>query len=253
MIKAIIVDDELHCIERLTYLINEFNHDLVQIIAAANTVANAIEIIQKQKPDLVFLDVELGRQNGFEILKQFAETNFKVIFITGHQQYAVQAFRFSAFDYLLKPVEQSQLSDALQKLAVHITQNERNQKIESLLYNLSNRENPNKRLCIPTAEGFTFVETKDIVRCEAMTNYTIIHLKNNQKITVARTLKDYEQLLEDCNFFRIHNSHLVNLKYIKNYKRGKGGTIILSDGTQIEVSTRRKDQFLKRIFGGREY
>lgn len=249
MIKAIIIDDEQHCIDRLTYLIKEYHSNTIQILSACSLADKALEIIKSQKPDLIFLDVELGQQNGFEILKQFSEINFAVIFITGHEQYAVQAFRFSAFDYLMKPVDRAQLSSALGKLADHFSLQEHNQKMEALLYNLSNQKKSNKRLCIPTAEGFTFAGTEDIVRCEAMANYTIIHFRDKKKITVARTLKDFEQLLEDCNFFRVHNSHLVNLQYIKNYKRGKGGTILLTDGTRIEVSTRRKEEFLKKVAG----
>lgn len=251
MIRAIIIDDEQHCTDRLTYLIHQYNYGFLTIIAICNTVDQAIESIQSQKPDLIFLDVELGAQSGFEILRRIPEINFEVIFVTGHEQYAVQAFRFSAFDYLMKPVDQSQLSKALQKLAIRLTQKQRNEKMEALLYNLAGREKGNKRLCIPTNEGFTFAETKDIIRCEAMTNYTVIYFSDNRKVTVSRTLKDFEQLLKDCNFFRVHNSHLVNLKYIKNYRRGKGGTIVLMDGTQIEVSTRRKEDFLKKIGGAR--
>lgn len=251
MIQAIIIDDEQHCTDRLTYLINEYNKALVKITATCSSVEDAVQMIQREKPNLVFLDVELGQQNGFEILKQLPEINFEIIFITGHEQYAVQAFRFSAFDYLMKPVDQHQLSGALQKLAIHFTDQERKQKMEALLYNLSGREKGNKRLCIPTSEGFTFAETKDIIRCEAMTNYTVIYFSDNHMVTVSRTLKDFEHLLKDCNFFRVHNSHLINLEYIKSYKRGKGGTITLKDGTQIEVSTRRKEDFFKKIGGGK--
>lgn len=251
MIRAIIIDDEQHCINRLTWLINERHSGFVEIVGTCHSVEEAVPIIQNLLPDLVFLDVELNGKNGFDLFNHFGEIHFEVIFTTGHQEYAVQAFRFSAFDYLMKPVEQSQLADALQKLAIHLTQKERNQRMETLLYNLSNRDKNNKRLCIPTNEGFTLAETKDIIRCEAMTNYTVIYFNDRHKVTVAKTLKDFEQLLRDCNFFRVHNSHLVNLNYIKNYKRGKGGTIVLMDGTQIEVSTRRKEDFLRKIAGGR--
>lgn len=205
MIRAIIIDDEQHCTDRLSFLINEYNNALVEIVATCKSVDESLWEIRKEKPDLIFLDVELGGQNGFDILRQLPEINFEIIFVTGHEQYAVQAFRFSAFDYLMKPVDQFQLSNALQKLAIHFTEQERKLKLETLLYNLSGSDAGNKRLCIPTSEGFTLAETKDIIRCEAMTNYTVIYFSDNHKVTVSRTLKDFEHLLKDCNFFRVHN------------------------------------------------
>lgn len=247
MIKAVIVDDEQHCIDRLTFLIHEYNSGVVEISSVFKTAEAAGEFIPQQHPDLVFLDVELGLQNGFDLLKQFSHFDFEVIFVTAHDRYAAQAFRFSAFDYLMKPVDKEQLCGALQKLNRQFSRQEQRQKMEALLYNLSNRATANKRICIPTAEGFTLAQTEEIVRCEALTNYTTIFFHGSKKITVARTLKDFEEMLAGCDFFRVHNSHLVNLKYVKSYRRGKGGVVTLMDGTQLEVSTRRKDAFLKRI------
>ncbi|HRP16997.1 MAG TPA: LytTR family DNA-binding domain-containing protein [Ginsengibacter sp.] len=249
MIRALIIDDEPHSTDRITHLLSAPEAHTIEIAGTCHTAEEAFTMIEKEKPNLVFLDVELGNNDAFVLLRQLPEINFEIIFITGHEQYAVKAFRFSAFDYLLKPIDPELLFQALERLSVHLTSRERSQKIETLLYNLSHGEKNNKRICIPTNEGFTFAETQDIIRCEALANYTVIYFNDQKKITVARTLKEFEHLLEDCNFYRVHNSHLVNLKYIKSYKRGKGGTLSLTDGTQIEVSTRRKDDFLKKISG----
>lgn len=206
-----------------------------------------MQAIQDLKPGLVFLDVQMGDQTGFDLLQQIDEIDFEVIFITAHEKYAVQAFRFSAFDYLLKPVDRNELLTAIEKLKEKFSQQEQSQKIETLFHNLKSLNGASRRISIPTGNGLLFPEVNEIVRCESDINYTHIFLKDRQKITVSRTLKEFEELLSDCNFFRIHNSHLINLSFIKSYQKGKGGMVTLTDNTQIEVSVRRKEQFLKRI------
>jgi two-component system LytT family response regulator len=170
-----------------------------------------------------------------------------VIFTTAHEKYAVQAFKFSAVDYLLKPVDADDLKQAINKLQQKISKEEVSKKFDVLFYNLKNIQSTSKRITVPTIKGFEFLQVHDIVRCQSDINYTIIFLKGKQKITVAKTLKEFEELLIDHNFFRVHNSHLINLSYIKSYNKGKGGTVTMTDSSEVEVSTRRKDGFLKRL------
>ena len=195
----------------------------------------------------MFLDVQLQDKTGFDLLQQFNEINFEVIFTTAHEKYAVQAFKFSAVDYLLKPEDADDLKQAINKLQQKISKEEVSKKFDVLFYNLKNIQSTSKRITVPTIKGFEFLQVHDIVRCQSDINYTIIFLKDKQKITVAKTLKEFEELLIDHNFFRVHNSHLINLSYIKSYNKGKGGTVTLADNSEVEVSTRRKDDFLKRL------
>lgn len=247
MISAIIIDDELHCIKRLSNLLKEYCHSNVHLFDTFETVNDGLSGIAKHKPDLVFLDVQLQDNTGFELLKQVNNISFDIIFTTAFEGYAVEAFRFSAVDYLLKPVAAEDLISAVEKVQEKKSKEELSKKFEVLLHNLRNIQNLSKRISIPTANGLSFVEISDIVRCEAETNYTIIHLHDKQKFTVAKTLKEFENMLTDYNFYRVHNSHLINLKYIKSYNKGKGGSVVMSDQSEIEVSTRRKEDFLKKL------
>ncbi len=247
MIKAIIVDDEQHCINRLESLLGNYSSDQVHLIGAYKTVDEGLEAIKKLKPQLVFLDVEIQDKTGFDLLKHLPEINFEVIFTTAYDKYAVQAFKFSAIDYLLKPVDADELQQALNKLNQKFSQKDISQKFDTLFHNLKNIQGASKKICVPVVSGLVFLQVSDIIHCESEINYTKIFLKNKQKLLVAKTLKEFEELLGDYNFYRIHNSHLINLAYIKNYNKGKGGSVIMEDGSEIEVSTRRKDEFLKRL------
>jgi two-component system LytT family response regulator len=247
MIRTLIIDDEQHCIDRLKRLIKEHCNSTVQLIDSCQSVENGIVAIKKFQPDLVFLDVQLGDKTGFELLQQLNEINFEVIFTTAHEKYAVQAFKFSAIDYLLKPVDEDDLKQAVNKLQLKVSKEELSKKFEALFHNIKNIQTGSKRITVPTVKGFEFVQVNDIVRCQSDINYTIIFLKDKQKITVAKTLKEFEELLSAHNFYRIHNSHLINLSYIKSYNKGKGGSIVMTDNTEVEVSTRRKEDFLKRL------
>jgi two-component system LytT family response regulator len=170
-----------------------------------------------------------------------------VIFTTAHQQYAVQAFKFSALDYLLKPIDPDDLIQAVLKLKEKNSKEEMSAKLDSLFHNLKSMQGAAKKISVPTVNGFSLIDVNDIIRCQSDINYTTIFLKDKQRITVAKTLKEFEELLSNYNFYRVHNSHLVNLHYIKNYNKGKGGFVSMTDNSTIEVSTRRKDDFLKRL------
>ncbi|MEL6846548.1 MAG: LytTR family DNA-binding domain-containing protein, partial [Bacteroidota bacterium] len=210
------------------------------------------EGLEVNKPDLIFLDIELPDGDGFQVLEQAKELNFDVIFTTAYDQYAMRAFKFSATDYLLKPVDIEELQAATARVVEKQSKEEesgegQSDKIEALIRNIRNMQQPFKRIVLPTTNGFTVVNPDDIIRCESDRNYTFIFLMDGRKILVSRTIKEYDEMLSDYNFFRIHQSHLINLKYLKNYTRGRGGYVELTDGSTLDVSARRKSEFLKRM------
>jgi two-component system, LytTR family, response regulator len=246
MIKALIIDDEAHCVNQLLGLVHQYCEKNIYVAGSFQSVKEGITGILKLQPDLVFLDVQMNDKTGFDLLKEIREINFEVIFTTAYEKYAVQAFKFSAIDYLLKPVDPDDLVNAVNKVSKKILGNDLSQKIDALFHNLQNHKS-SKKISIPTLEGLIFLDTNDIIRCQSQINYSILYLKDKQKITVAKTLKEFEELLSEYNFYRVHNSHLINLAYIKKYNKGKGGTILMSDHSQVEVSSRRKEGLLKRL------
>lgn len=247
MIKAIIIDDEQHCINRLKNLVATYCSNAIELSGSFKTVEEGVDVIKKIKPQLVFLDVEINDKTGFDLLQQLPEIDFEVIFTTAYDKYAVQAFKFSALDYLLKPVDAGDLQQAINKLSQKISQQEISQKFDALFHNLKSIQGTSKKICVPVVNGLVFIQVSDIIRCESEINYTNLLLRNRQKLLVAKTLKEFEEMLTDYNFYRVHNSHLINLAYIKSYNKGKGGSVVMEDGSEIEVSTRRKDEFLKRL------
>jgi two-component system LytT family response regulator len=250
MIRAIIVDDEQHCIVRLSDMLARYCPKQIELVATCNNTSDALTAIKSLKPDLLFLDVELQEATGMDLLRQFPKIDFEVIFTTAHEKYAIQAFRFSAVDYLLKPIDADELITAISKLDKMLGQKDLNNKFEALLQNFHNKQSSQtKKITVPSGNELLFLEISQITRCEADVNYTTIYLKDKQKIMVAKTLKDFDDLLTDHGFFRIHNSHLINLSYIHSYQKGKGGYVVLADGTNLEVSTRRKELFLKAVAG----
>lgn len=247
MIRSIIVDDEPHCSNRLEELLRNYCRQTVQVIGTFDTIEKAIAGIAGLKPDLVFLDIQLHDQTGFDLLSQIPKIDFEVIFVTAYDNYAIKAFKFSAIDYLLKPVDPDDLLQAVDKLQRVMQHQELTEKFGALLHNLKANSPATRKITVPTSKGLVFLSIDDIIRCEASVNYTTIFLKDKQQLMVAKTLKDFEDILSDYQFFRIHNSHLINLNYIKTYHKGKGGYVVLADNTSLEVSTRRKDLFLKKI------
>ncbi len=246
MIKAIIVDDEQHCIDRLRgFLLTDYSNSVV-LGGEATFVADGYKLINELKPDLIFLDVQIHDKTGFDLLREIGKADFEVIFTTAYDKFAVQAFKFSALDYLLKPIDRDDLKLAMDKFNESKKQSN-DKRLEVLLHNTQPQKNLSGRIIVPTSSGFEIFDAKDIIRCESSSNYTTIYLENKQKLMVAKTLKEFEEMLVDHNFYRVHNSHLVNLDYIKSYNRGKGGSIVLIDGMELEVSTRRKEDFLKRL------
>jgi two-component system, LytTR family, response regulator len=247
MLRAVIIEDEQHCIDRLCGLLAEAASSSIHLLNSYQTIEDGLLGIRKLQPDVVFLDVQIQEQTGFDLLMELKDINFEVIFTTAYERYAVQAFKFSAVDYLLKPVDINELKEAIKRLNDKISKKEMLGKLNVLLHNLKDMQGASKKISVPTINGFSFLAINDIIRCQSDVNYTTIYLKENQKLTVAKTLKDFEELLTEYNFYRIHNSHLINLAHIKSYNKGKGGYVSMIDNSEIEVSTRRKEDFLKRL------
>lgn len=245
MIKALIIDDEQHCIDRIKRLLERNYADTIHPVAFAASVEQAIRAIEKYQPDLVFLDVQLQDGTGFDFLRACEKINFRIIFTTAYDRFAIQAIKFSAIGYLLKPVDEDDLKEALKKIKE--TTVEHTSLMAGIIENNLHQPPKKKKLTIPTGNELLFINIEDIVRCHSDVNYTTIYKKDKQKIVVAKTLKEFEELLSEQNFFRIHNSELINLDFIKSYNKGKGGSVLLNDGTELEVSTRRKDEFLKKM------
>jgi len=247
MISALIIDDEEDCIEGLQNLLVNAHENLVEVVGSAKTVRDGIEAIAILKPDLVFLDVQIGDKTGFDLLRALPEIAFEIIFTTAFEKFALKAIKFSALDYLLKPIDVDELDIALMKLLNEKSRKNTADKIDLLLQNTKKSDDLFKKIIVPTITGFEFIEIANIIRCESDNNYTTIYIKDKQRMVVSKTLKDFEELLSNYSFFRIHNSHLINLSYIKSYNKGKGGSVILTDGTEVEVSSRRKDDFITRL------
>lgn len=245
MIKAIIIDDEQHCIDRLTELLQRGHANDVALIGSAMSVKDGIKKIKELQPELIFLDVQIHDRTGFDLLRECGAVNFKVIFTTAYDKFAIQAIKFSAIGYLLKPIDEDDLSEALDKL-----KNSSIADMKAMTQLIEHNINPQvkkKKITVPSGNELIFLEIDDIVRCHSDINYTTIYKSDKQKIVVAKTLKEFEELLTEHHFCRIHNSELINLSYIKSYNKGKGGSVVLTDGTELEVSTRRKEDFLKKM------
>jgi len=245
MVRSIIVDDEQKSRESLRILLQDFCEN-VEICALCQNVAEGIEAIKQHHPDVVFLDIQMQRETGFDLLAKINPVNFEVIFTTAHSEYAIKAFKFSAIDYLLKPIDIDDLQKALAKVEQKQNQNISG-RLEHLIQNLKSSTPENYKLALPTTDGLVFIKLNDILYCEASSNYTEIYTFNKNKYIVSRTLKQYEDLLGEHNFFRIHNSYLINLNAIKKYVRGDGGYVVLENDVSLDVSKRKKEAFLSRI------
>jgi len=246
-IKTILVDDEPRGLSALQKLL-EYNCPEIEIIGLCSSADEAKEKITALKPELVFLDIAMPEKNGFDLLNDIDPIRFEIIFVTAHDDFMLQAFRFSAVDYLLKPVENNLLVDAVNRAATRIEEKAQGDSLETLLFNIRQQGGAQKmKMCITSLKGFQVVNLSDILYCEASSNYTNFHLTNRQLICASKPIHEYEELLGDSNFIRIHKSTVINLEHVKEYLRGEGGTVVLSNGQQLEVSRRKKEAFISRM------
>ena len=247
MIKTILVDDEPRGLNTLKKLVQEYCPEL-KIIAECADADSAKEKIELLEPQLVFLDISLAGKSGFDMLTELEHINFEIIFVTAHNEYTLQAFRYSAVDYLVKPIDEDLLTDAVKRAVKKVSAAFVNNNITTLLHNIrKSPSNQETKLCISSLKGFQVVDVKDILYCEASGSYTDFHFTSGNTICSAKPIYEYEELLADAGFVRIHKSYLVNLLHIKEYVRGEGGSVILSNNTEVEVSRRKKDLFLSRM------
>lgn len=246
MIRTILVDDEIDSIRVLQRLLEAYCPN-VNIIGTANGVDSALELISETRPDLVLLDIEMSQGNAFDLLNQLMPLAFQVIFVTAFDNYAIRAFKYSAVDYLLKPVDIDDLRNAIERVIEKSPSKDIAEQMRILLGNVGALQMTQQKMAIPTVTGLTFVPVQDILRFEAKGNYTNICLAGEKIIMTTRTIKDYEDILPDTIFCRIHNSHIINLSRIQKYQKGRGGVVIMEDGTAIEVASRRREDFLRKL------
>lgn len=241
--KAVIVDDEKGARESLDKLLKKHCPD-VAVKAKAGSADEAIKVIQQHSPELVFLDIEMPGKNAFDLLHEMGSINFDIIFTTAYDQYAIKAIRFSAIDYLLKPINSEELMKAVERFKnKRSDEGMMNEKFKVLMNNLRQEDQP-KRVAIPDGEGLTFVKVDSIIRCHSDGSYTTLYFDNGKKIVASKPIGEYEELLSGEKFFRIHRSHLINLDHIKKYMKGDGGYVVMRDGSQVEISRRKKNDFI---------
>lgn len=244
MIKAIIIDDEKNALEVLEMQLNRFCKD-VTVLATCDGGIKGIAAIKKYEPELVFLDIEMPHKNGFDVLNETREIKYDVIFTTAYDQFAIKAFKFSALDYLLKPVDILELQAAVEKVKNKKDNGGLDEKIKTLLQQLQPQQKLTDKIALPVGDAMQFMMPDEIIRCESDSNYTHIFLANGKKITMAKTLKEVEENINGSPFFRIHQSHLINMNHIGKYMKGDNAYVIMKDGTQISVSRNKKEAFLE--------
>jgi len=244
-IPAVIIDDEVSNIKLLKKMLQTHCPDVV-VIAAECDARKAISLLEQLKPKLVFLDVEMPHLNGFDILNKLNTIDFEVIFVTAYSQYAIQAFEHHATGYITKPVSADKLIVAVQSAIKRIENKTVNETLFTLL-DQNSKSSPTDKIPLSTSSGLIFVKLKDIIYCESSGNYTHFYLIDGQKKIVSRQLGQYEKLLPESGFIRIHDKYIINLDYIKEYKKGSGGDVLLENGIELPVASRRKEEFLSRF------
>lgn len=249
MKKAIIIDDEPGCCKTLSALLHAYFPE-IEIRAICRNGIEGLQAIQDYYPDIVFLDIEMPKMNGFDMLEQLPSVNFHLIFTTSYDQYALKAFRFSAIDYLLKPIDKEELQQAMQKISQRAVPGA--EQLEILLQKIRHPAQQIKKIALPTMEGLRMIPVETIIYGEADDNYTVLYLKGDKKIVVSLTLKEIEESLEEHAFSRVHRGYLVNLNEIEKYVKGEGGYLVMSEGSTIDVSRSKKETLLKKLLPNKE-
>jgi len=243
MINAILIDDEPIALQALRVAIERYCPE-VHVKGVYQSPEQGLEGIRRLKPDLVFLDIQMPQMSGFDVLMQAAPVHFEVIFVSAHDHYAIKAFRFSALDYLLKPIDIDDLIQAVRKVKERMRTKGSFYQYQSVLNNIQLKSGKIEKLAVPTQDGIDFYNTQDIIYCKADGSYTDIMLRNNQHTLVCKNLIDFENLLTDSGFCRVHHSYLVNLRHVQKYIKGEGGYVILTDNHHVDISRRKKEEFL---------
>ncbi|NQV01684.1 MAG: response regulator transcription factor [Bacteroidia bacterium] len=242
MLRTIIIDDEAHMRQALEKLVSQYCPNL-KVVARANGVKSGLEAIRNHRPDLVLLDIKMNDGTGFDLLERLDFIDFKVIFITAYDQYAIKAFKFSALDYLLKPVDADDLVEAVNKADQMVT-DEMKDQLDTLTENMQTEDKAKKKIVLKTSDNIHLVKIRDILYCESDINYTRFYLVNGSRIIVSVTLKEYDEMLNGYGFFRVHKSFLINLAHIDRFEKAEGGTVILGNEHRIPVASRKKEQLL---------
>ena len=247
-ITAIIIDDEQNNIDNLTILIGKHCNQ-IEVIATALNANEGERVILQYQPDIVFLDIQMPNRNGFELLQSLKTTVFELIFVTAYDQYGIQAVKFSALDYLLKPINTDELINAVNKAIPRIVEKKQNRKLENLLHVLEQQQHYElHRIALSSAKETRFVRTQEIIRCESSNNYTSFYLLGDEKIIASKPIYEYEEILSQYGFVRCHQSHLVNKIHIKSWIKEDGGFLLMQDNSQIPISRQKKEQ-IKNIIG----
>ncbi|NMH29554.1 LytR/AlgR family response regulator transcription factor [Flavobacterium silvaticum] len=245
MITALLIDDDANLRSGMKGLLERYAPE-IHILGEADSVESGVTAIEKFQPQVVFLDIQLNDGSGFDILEQLAlrqgKSQTNIVFITAHEQYAIKAFRFSALDFLLKPVDPEELQKVINKIKAAVQKNDGFAHIDLLLENIRKKVDNFKRIALSTSEGIHLFEISDIIRCESDDNYTKFYIRGSKPILISRTLKEYEELLAEHGFERIHQSHLINLSYLKSYIKKDGGYVVMSDNSHLPISQRKKDR-----------
>jgi two-component system LytT family response regulator len=246
MIRAVVIDDEPMAREALLALIERYSPE-VEIIGTAGDIETSVNIIRKGRPELIFLDVQLMDGTGFDVLTRLDNESYKIIFVTAFEEYAITAFKFSAMDYILKPVNPDDLVKAVGKVQDSLDRESMARRLEVLIENISSQARENRKIALRTATSMHIVNLSEIIRCQSEKNYTQFFLSGGDVITVSKTLKEFEEMLSPFGFVRVHQSHLVNLDHVRRYDKSDGGSLILSDDSLVPVSMRKKDDLMKTI------
>lgn len=242
-LKAILIDDELNSLENLQHKLNDFCPD-INVVAYTQKPEEVKGLVNQFHPDVLFLDIEMPRMNGFRLLEELNESGCEIIFTTAYNHYAIDAIKISAFDYLVKPIAIKELQESVDRLLKKHTHSNK-EKSDVLKQSLSADKSQEDKIGISTSDGIEFIQIKNIIRIESSSNYSKLYLTDTKSIVVPKLLREFEEMLLPYHFFRVHNSHLINLTYIKKYNRGDGGQIIMQNGDAIDVARRKKDEFLQ--------
>jgi two-component system, LytTR family, response regulator len=247
VLRAILIDDELNSLKNLRQKLEEYCRP-VQVVAMAQKPEEALFLIRHHKPDVLFLDIEMPKMSGFALLEELGEYDAEIIFTTAYNQYAIDAIRISAFDYLVKPVSITELQEAVNRL-VAARASRTKERLHVLKDSMGENRSQDQKIAVPTNDGLEFVLISDITRIESVSYYSKVFLVSGQVMVVTKLLKDFEEMLSPYRFFRVHNSHLVNLRYIRRFSRTDGGQVIMENGDVIDVSRRKREEFLKFLKG----